>query len=473
MAEAGVIDGAAQIEVFPSVPGTPQTRPATGWEGEGGGEQRLDEERMARRDDGAAPARRSTASTPAPDSMVQGALAERRLSTGGESLGAERKTPGTGGKSREEKGDGILRRGEAALARTKLPVWDWGNALFDAKHYLVAAHKEYQSGPTQLLVDKKPTLAEFARSIKVVERQIENQLIQDEDRHQQLIEAGEYSTFISSMEHGWRLREEMFGKGAPQVQEHVEELVLMLNNVSMHLVNIMVPDGNDLSANLAYDYLNRALLLTDSSSDTVKDSNAKKRLRAVTFNNMACYFERRNKFLQSLEFLDKALRLELDVELVEDPSATHLNLCRVLSRLKRHDVAFQHACCAIDILQDYLVTLNAEWEQEKARPPTSVPPTPLFDGLSPPPPTTAGAEVPLRKRNRDVPIEDRMKDAISKFASANYNAACALEQLRRFADALEFHRKAAEGARQAFGSEHHLTVPELGFLRRVSRCAWI
>ena len=171
---------------------------------------------------------------------------------------------------------------------------------------------------------------------------------------------------------------------------------------------------------------------------------------------MGCYFERRNKLLKSLEFLDQALKLELDAELVEDPSATHLNLCRVLSRLKRHDVAFQHAHCAIDILQDHLLKLNSEWAQLNTCPPVSDPPTPFFSGTSPPPPTTA--EGRIRKRNRDAPVQERMKDAISKFATANYNAACELERLHRFADALEFHRKAAEGARQAFGSDHQLTV---------------
>jgi len=150
------------------------------------------------------------------------------------------------------------------------------------------------------------------------------------------------------MEEGWLLRQELHGKGSCEVKEHVEELVLMLNNVAMHLVNMMAPEGNDASAQLAYDYLDRAFVLTnDDNSDAVLDVQTRKRLRAISFNNMGCYYERRNKLLKSLEFLDRALRLELDVQLVEDPSATHLNLCRVLSRLKRHDAAFQHARCAI------------------------------------------------------------------------------------------------------------------------------
>jgi hypothetical protein len=112
-------------------------------------------------------------------------------------------------------------------------------------------------------------------------------------------------------------------------------------------------------------------------------------------------------------------------------------------------------------LEDRLLTLNDAWEEEKSRPPPTVPPTPCFDGTAPPPPTTAGNEgekVKWSLVNREVPMQERVKDAIGKFASANYNAACVLEKMHRFADALEFHRKAAEGARQAFGPDHDLTV---------------
>jgi tetratricopeptide (TPR) repeat protein len=249
--------------------------------------------------------------------------------------------------SREESGDRILRRAEGALARTKLSVLEWSQALFDAKTHLVAAKKEYGGGPAQLLQDKKPSLADLARRIKVVENQITQQLVDDTDRHEEMIEAGDYSTFIASMEHGWWLREELYGKDTAQVHEHVQELVLMLNNIAMHLVNKMAPDGNDRPTQLAYAYLNRALLLTEDKSHAVADKIKRKQLRAVTFNNMGCYYERRNKPLKSLELLDLALRLELEVKLVEDPSATHLNLCRVLSRLKRHEPALQHARCAI------------------------------------------------------------------------------------------------------------------------------
>ena len=369
--------------------------------------------------------------------------------------------------AREQKGNDLLRNGEAALLRTREPVFEWGQALFHAKDYLVAATKEYRSGPAQLLRSKKPGLADFARRIKEAERQIEQQLQDDEDRHTDLIASGDWSAVISSMEHGWWLREELYGKGAPEVHDHVEELVLMLNNVAMHLVSIMSPEGNDGPAQFAWDYLCRALLLTEESSIQLPDAAIKKRLRAVALNNVGCYFERRNKLLKSLEYLDQALRLELEAEYVQDPSATHLNLCRVLSRLQRHEMAIQHARCATQILENDLIDLQEEWQRRRENMPEASKTTVHGNVTSPPPQPEDERE---EKTNAKAPIEDRIKDAVAKFAVANYNAACVMEQMRCFDRALEFHRKAAEGARQAYGSDHHLTIT---FQQDLAKCSKI
>ena len=107
-----------------------------------------------------------------------------------------------------------------------------------------------------------------------------------------------------------------------------------------------------------------------------------------------------------------------------------------------------------------MLSLNTACEVEKARQLPSAPPTACSDGattLS----TSAGKEVEERKwslRDREGSLEESLKDSVCKFAIANHSAACELERLHRFADALEFHRKAAEGARQAFGFDNHLSV---------------
>ena len=58
--------------------------------------------------------------------------------------------------------------------------------------------------------------------------------------------------------------------------------------------------------------------------------------KAVTYNNMACYYRRINKFRLALTYLQNALALELKLDQSMTIADTHLNLCAVLSQLNRH-----------------------------------------------------------------------------------------------------------------------------------------
>lgn len=96
--------------------------------------------------------------------------------------------------------------------------------------------------------------------------------------------------------------------------------------------------------------------------------------RAVTFNNLACYYRkcvrrharparashartnarRRGKLHAALTYLQKALRIEARLEHVDNPADTHLNMCAVLSQLGRHSQALEHAQSALILLQEEL-----------------------------------------------------------------------------------------------------------------------
>lgn len=58
--------------------------------------------------------------------------------------------------------------------------------------------------------------------------------------------------------------------------------------------------------------------------------------RAVTFNNMACYYRRVNKYRLALTYLQNALSLEIKLDHPVSIADTHLNLCAVLSHLGKH-----------------------------------------------------------------------------------------------------------------------------------------
>jgi tetratricopeptide (TPR) repeat protein len=101
---------------------------------------------------------------------------------------------------------------------------------------------------------------------------------------------------------------------------------------------------------LAYELLKKAELLT-SPSGYIKDNKIRLKLRAVTCNNFGCFYKRRGKLHAALQYLAKALKIELTSEEVDNPAGTHLNLCATLSQLGRHGPALEHAQCALELLE--------------------------------------------------------------------------------------------------------------------------
>lgn len=102
-----------------------------------------------------------------------------------------------------------------------------------------------------------------------------------------------------------------------------------------------------------------------------------KAVRAVTFNNMACYYRKRGKLRTALNYARKALGIE--AKLAESNAAaaaagadaagsvvaiksadTHLNMCTILSELKRHEKAIVHARIALKLL---LLELFGDFDQ--------------------------------------------------------------------------------------------------------------
>jgi len=101
---------------------------------------------------------------------------------------------------------------------------------------------------------------------------------------------------------------------------------------------------------LAYELLKKAEILT-SPSGYITDKKTRMKLRAVTFNNFGCFYKRRGKLHAALQYLAKALKIELTSEEVDNPAGTHLNLCATLSQLGRHGPALEHAQCALELLE--------------------------------------------------------------------------------------------------------------------------
>ena len=116
----------------------------------------------------------------------------------------------------------------------------------------------------------------------------------------------------------------------------------------------------------AYELLKKAEVLTDDQGCLENDRARRLRLSAVTFNNMGCFFKRRSKLHAALQYLFRALEVELQTESAENPAATHLNICATFSQMGRHEEAHEHAEKAI-------MQLQAEWDSSEC--PTEQHPT--------------------------------------------------------------------------------------------------
>ena len=100
----------------------------------------------------------------------------------------------------------------------------------------------------------------------------------------------------------------------------------------------------------ALDLLNRAKQLTTADAKFGEPDDRKK-LLAITYNNMSCIYKRRGLMKTALGFAEKALKLETSSSKADNPACTHLNLCAILSRLDRHRHALEHCQCALTLLK--------------------------------------------------------------------------------------------------------------------------
>eukprot|EP00928_Gymnodinium_smaydae_P037769 TRINITY_DN26179_c0_g1_i2.p1 TRINITY_DN26179_c0_g1~~TRINITY_DN26179_c0_g1_i2.p1 ORF type:complete len:342 (-),score=86.21 TRINITY_DN26179_c0_g1_i2:214-1239(-) len=82
-------------------------------------------------------------------------------------------------------------------------------------------------------------------------------------------------------------------------------------------------------------------------------------LRAVTFNNMCCYFRQRGKLNAALQFAEKAVRIEQRFKEAHEPSRTLLNYAVLLSAMNRHEEAIEQIHKGTAIIRDEMRMIEA------------------------------------------------------------------------------------------------------------------
>lgn len=173
-----------------------------------------------------------------------------------------------------------------------------------------------------------------------------------------------------------------FGIMTTEFQQGCEEFVLLSNSIAMQSLH----DANYQQLKLCGNLLERAEQHTRRSG-YFKALPGVRRSRRVQFrllclNNLSCCHRQQKKPLAAIVCLEKVLKLQtkqqqqqsanLPVE-HESPAQqaaasalTHLNLCAVLSELKRHATAAEHARSAIALLQSEPPGWNEHTEQENS-----------------------------------------------------------------------------------------------------------
>ncbi|CAN0014747.1 unnamed protein product [Discosporangium mesarthrocarpum] len=204
----------------------------------------------------------------------------------------------------------------------------------------------------------------------------------------QLQQQGNYLEALECMERGLVLRQHFFGTDSEEVWRACKTVGEMCNLLAMTYLQ-----QEDFG--MVLELLKKAEILTE------RDEAG----RAVTFNNLACYYRRQGKLHAALQYLQKALKIEAKMGArVEHPADTHLNTCAVLSQIGRHQSALEHAQSALILLQEE-----------------------LFGGSSGP-----GVNQPPRA------------DRIAVLAIAYHNMGVEQEFLKKFEHSLQSYRKGVE-----------------------------
>lgn len=210
------------------------------------------------------------------------------------------------------------------------------------------------------------------------------------------------------------------------------ELCKQYNSVSMQLI-----DRKDLD--MAYMLLQKADILTESSTGVLSgDMELQHKLRAVTCNNLGCYFKHRGKPQAALHYLQQAHELEKSLPSCEQSASTLLNLCAALSSMKRHQQALHYAQQAVD----YLLAQHHLEAQDVERPSSNI------QQLYFPP-------VSLPRRSASL------------LATSYYNKAVELEHLACNQEALNAYRVAASLAKDSSKFAKSFQATYASFQKRV------
>ncbi|EEQ99681.1 hypothetical protein Pmar_PMAR010944 [Perkinsus marinus ATCC 50983] len=208
-----------------------------------------------------------------------------------------------------------------------------------------------------------------------------------------------------------------------------ERLCIGYNTVALHLLQAGETDE-------ALGVFNKAEAVTALANHHIT-RGARLILRAVTYNNLGCFYKTLGKLHTALGYLKKALLIEAREQLSAtpavaeafafNPSTTHTNMCALLSEMGDHQQAVVHAKAALMLLKQQRAVYLSKQPLEGM--------TDLSEG-------EASAAMPAGPK----PL----------ICTAFFNLGCEYEHLRKEGDAMEAYMRAYEFALDELGLDHSL-----------------
>lgn len=153
-------------------------------------------------------------------------------------------------------------------------------------------------------------------------------------------EEGKYFEAIELAEQALEKSKALTGANSNRTRSILEKLADLCNVVGM----ILLQQHN---MKLSYELLKKAEIYAAKSLEK----------RSLTFNNLACFYKAEGKMRVALNYLQQALGIEKQLKNRHNIADLFLNICAVLSALKKHNEAYQASLSSVVLIQEELLEL--------------------------------------------------------------------------------------------------------------------
>lgn len=192
-------------------------------------------------------------------------------------------------------------------------------------------------------------------------------------------------------------------------------------------------------------------------------------MKCITYNNYSCYYRKHHKLRIALKYAEKCIELENKLTMQQfntsstiqsqspysvqpvSSADTHLNICTILSELKRYSDALTHGKLALKLL---LIELFGDDNMSSTQ----------LEQLNE---TKADSNDGIASADQSsVSPHELPSDRVGVLSIAYHNQAVQQEQLHQYIDALQSYTKAYTVSKTYLGTEHALCKQMYASLRQ-------